>query len=76
MSCSIKGCPGEYEERQIVHTVTHRGQVIVTDNVPAEVCSICGDVLLKPEPVRRIEELLRAAAKPKRTMPMSMLECD
>jgi len=66
MKCSIEGCPGEYEERRIVHTVRHQEQVIVIDGVPAEVCSVCGDVLLKPETVRRIEALLRTA----RTVPL------
>jgi YgiT-type zinc finger domain-containing protein len=40
MKCSIRGCPGEYEERTIVHTVKHKGDVIVIDHVPAEVCSV------------------------------------
>jgi len=70
MQCSIEGCPGTYEERQIVHTVRHQGQVIVIDHVPAEVCSVCGDVLLKPETVRRIEALLSATAQPVRTVPL------
>jgi YgiT-type zinc finger domain-containing protein len=70
MKCSIEGCPGEYEERQIIHTVRYRGQVIVIDRVPAEVCSVCGDVLLKPDTVRQIEELLRAATQPARTVPL------
>ena len=70
MRCSMAGCTGEYEERQIVHTVCYRGQVIVIDHVPAEVCSVCGDALLKPETVRRIEELLRTAAQPARTVPL------
>ncbi len=70
MECSIEGCPGEYEERQIVHTVRYHGQVMVIDHVPAEVCSVCGDVLLKPETVRRIESLLRTASRPERTVPL------
>ncbi|MBU0703502.1 MAG: YgiT-type zinc finger protein [Chloroflexi bacterium] len=70
MRCSIEGCPGEYEERKIVHTVRHRGQVIVIDHVPAEVCSVCGDVLLKPETVRQIETLLQTATRPARTVPL------
>ena len=48
MKCSIIGCPGEYEEREITHTVRHKGRVAVIDHVPAEVCSVCADVLLKP----------------------------
>lgn len=49
MKCGIQGCPGEYEEKRVLHTVRHRGQVIATAHVPAEVCSVCGDVLLKAE---------------------------
>lgn len=70
MKCSIEGCPGVYEEREIVHTVRHHGQVVVIDHVPAEVCSVCGDVLLKPETVRRLEELLRTTAEPSKTVPL------
>lgn len=70
MKCSLEGCSGQYEERKVVHPVRHRGQVIVIDHVPAEVCSVCGDVLLKPETVRRIEEMLKAAGQPARTVPL------
>ena len=70
MKCSIKGCPGEYEERKIVHTVRYQEQVVVIDHVPAEICSVCGDVLLKPETVRRIEVLLRTATHPVSTVPL------
>lgn len=70
MKCSIAGCPGEYEERRIIHAVRHRGRVIVFDHVPAEVCPVCGDVLLKPETVRRIETLLQATVQPARSIPL------
>ena len=70
MKCSIEGCPGEYEERLIVHTVRHHGHVVVIDHVPAEVCSVCGDVLLRPETVRRIEGLLRTKPSPARRVPL------
>lgn len=70
MKCSIEGCPGEYEERKVVHTVRHQGQVVVIDHVPAEVCSVCGDVLLKPETVRQIEMLLRTATQPASMVPL------
>lgn len=70
MKCSIEGCPGQYEERKIVHTVQHQGQIIVIEHVPAEVCPVCGDVLLKPDTIRRIEQLLNAQQKPLRTAPV------
>ena len=70
MRCSIDGCVGEYEQRKIVHTVRHHGDVIVIDHVPAEVCVLCGDVLLKPETVRKIEKLLQTQNQPTGTVPL------
>ena len=70
MKCTIHGCPGEYEARTVVHTVRHHGEVVVIDHVPAEVCTICGDVLLTPETVRRIEILLRTSPAPARKVPL------
>lgn len=70
MKCTIQGCPGEYENRTIVHTVRHFGNVIVIDHVPVEVCSVCGDVLLAPDTIRRIETLLATMPKPARAVPL------
>ena len=67
MKCTIAGCPGVYEPRTVVHTVKHRGKVMVIDHVHAEVCNVCGDVLLTPETVRRIEALLIATPHPAAT---------
>ena len=60
----------DYEARQITHTVRHRGRIVVIDHVPAEVCPVCGDVLLKPETVRHIEALLQDKPEPSRTIPL------
>ena len=70
MKCSIAGCPGEYEAQTIAHTVRHHGRLIVIDHVPAEVCSICGDVLLAPDTVRHVEALLQDSAGPARSVPL------
>ncbi len=70
MKCNMQGCTGEYEERTITHTLRQRGQVVVIDHVPAEVCPICGDVLLKPETVQHIEELLKKASQPDASVPL------
>ena len=53
-----------------MHTVRHDGQVIVIDHVPADVCSVCGDALLEPDTVRRIESLLDEKHKPAMTVPL------
>jgi YgiT-type zinc finger domain-containing protein len=70
MKCSITGCPGDYEERKILHTVRDQGKVMVIDHVPAEVCPACGDVLLKPETVCRLEELTRKPTNSSGTVPL------
>ncbi len=70
MRCSIEGCSGQYEERRIVHTVRHRDKVMVIDHVPAEVCSVCGDVLFKPETVRTLERLLAEPPAPTAAIPL------
>jgi hypothetical protein len=44
--------------------------VIVLENVPAEVCSICGDVLLSLSTVAAIEAMLKDPGKPVRTAPV------
>ncbi len=75
MKCNLSGCPSQYEQQLIVHTVTYHGQVIVIDHVPAEVCSVCGDVLLKPETVRQIERMLRTAPQPVGTVPLYAYAC-
>ena len=70
MKCTIKGCPGEYEHRLIVHTVQREKSVTVIEDVPADVCPICGDVLLTPETIQHIEQLLKCQPHPKRTAPV------
>jgi len=69
-STNINGCPGHYEGRLITHTVHFRGEIIVIDHVPAEVCSECGDVLFKPETVRKIETILRQRTQPTQMVPL------
>ena len=69
MKCSISGCPGEYEAKTIVHIVKRDKDVLVFENVPAEVCGICSDTLLPPETVQHLEEMMRHRPKPDRFAP-------
>jgi YgiT-type zinc finger domain-containing protein len=64
MKCTIVRCSGEYEDKKIAQTSRHAGRLVVIENVPAEACSICGDILLTPDTVRRMEEILREAREP------------
>jgi len=70
MNCTVTGCPGTYEPRDVIHTVRQGGRILVIDHVPAEVCTICGDVLFTPETVRRLEELRQTTTTPTTTVPL------
>jgi YgiT-type zinc finger domain-containing protein len=68
MECANEQCPGRYVPRELAYTLKYDGEVIVIDRVPAQVCSVCGDVLVEPETVRRIQELLASPTTPVRTV--------
>jgi YgiT-type zinc finger domain-containing protein len=70
MKCSIQGCSGHYEDRELVHTVKKGDEVFVFENVPAEVCDVCSDTLLAPDTVRHLEDLMRGKKKPERFAPV------
>jgi YgiT-type zinc finger domain-containing protein len=70
ITCSIQGCSGEYKQKMIVHTLTWNDEFFVFENVPAEVCSVCGDTLLHPDTVRKIELLTRKKKQPERFVPV------
>ena len=70
MKCTIRGCPGEYEQRAIVHTLKRGDDLIVFEGVPAEVCDVCSDTLLAPETIRHIEELIEDHAVPRTHAPV------
>ena len=46
MKCIRPGCPGELEERRIVHTFVREGRPMVVEELPALVCSVCGYTIL------------------------------
>ena len=70
MKCSIDGCAGQYERQLIVHTVKRGDNVIVFQDVPADVCDVCSDTLLAPETVRHLEELMRRGEQPRKRAPV------
>lgn len=70
MKCSVQGCPEQYENRLIVHTVKRGDDVLVFEGVPAEVCDVCSDTLLDPKTVRHIEELIKHQADPRKHAPV------
>ncbi len=70
MKCSISGCPGHYQQRTIIHTVQRGREVLVFEDVPADVCDVCSDTLLAPETIRHIEKLMDTTTKPRSHAPV------
>jgi YgiT-type zinc finger domain-containing protein len=70
MKCTVAGCSGYYEPRRVLHTVRHHGTVVVIDQVPAEVCPVCGDILLRPDTIQPLERLLESLPQPRATIPL------
>lgn len=70
MRCTIAGCPGEYQQCQVVRAVRQGDRIIVVEHIPAEVCDVCGDVLFTPETIERLEVLRQTTAPPIRTAPV------
>ncbi len=60
-------CSGQLEEKTITHPQEYRGRIIILENVPAEVCSQCGEVLLRPDVLERVQEVVWAETAPRRT---------
>jgi YgiT-type zinc finger domain-containing protein len=46
MKCVVQGCPGEMEQRQIVHTFVRNGRPMLVEDLPARVCPVCGYTVL------------------------------
>jgi YgiT-type zinc finger domain-containing protein len=70
MKCSIQGCSGTYELKVIFHTVTHKHEFFAFENVPAEVCSVCGDILFNPDTIRKLDKLILHKTQPKKFIPV------
>jgi YgiT-type zinc finger domain-containing protein len=51
-------CQGDLEKREITYTTVHSGRVIVVENVPAEVCTQCGEPVFRPDVVEKLQKIV------------------
>jgi YgiT-type zinc finger domain-containing protein len=64
MKCIVQGCPGEMEQRRIVHTFVRGGRPIVIEDLPACVCAVCGYTVLDMRVLDMLFALDPATASP------------
>lgn len=70
MKCRIETCPGDYQRKAILFRGKRNGRPVMIDEVPAQVCQVCGDTVLEPHVVRHIEALLRSHERPAKQYPV------
>jgi YgiT-type zinc finger domain-containing protein len=51
-------------QRAVRTTLEYGGHVYILENVPADVCDECGEVLLKPFIAKAVERLVRDGTPP------------
>ena len=65
----MKQCPlcgGELEGRAVTYPQEYKGRIVLLENVPAEVCRQCGEVLVQPDVLERVQKIVWSEAAPKR----------
>jgi YgiT-type zinc finger domain-containing protein len=68
--CYTKGCSGEYQDELVLRAMRFRDRVIVVDDIPAEVCDLCGSTLFTPDVIQKLDQLVRDPQEPSDTVPL------
>lgn len=68
MKCDL--CEGEYREKTVTRNYKWHSKTIVIEDVPALVCDRCGDILIREETVKAIDELLKKDTQPREYAPI------
>ncbi len=61
--CSV--CKGNLKNKKLTYTQELEGKVYVVSDVPALVCSQCGETYLSPDTVDRIQEVIEKGEQKK-----------
>ena len=56
MRCAF--CKGDTEERVIRYVQEFDGRVVIIENVPAQVCTQCGEQLIQPEIAEKVQKIV------------------
>jgi len=73
MKCVVQGCPGEMEQRRIVHTFVRNGKPMLVEDLLALVCPVCGYTVLDLQVLDRLFALDPENETPVRQAPVFRL---
>lgn len=57
-------CKGPIEERRVEHVHRWKGELYLLRNVPAEVCTQCGEVFFGPDALKSMDEVVTSKIQP------------
>ena len=60
-------CGGTMYDKRVTHPQSYMGNIIIMENVPAQVCRQCGEVLLHPAVLERLQKVIWSDVAPERT---------
>lgn len=68
-------CKGLVEERRVEHIHRWKGTLYILRNVPAEVCTQCGEVFFGPQALKAMDEIVTVKGEPEehRSVPVYSL---
>lgn len=67
-------CKGSLEEKHISRVQEYKGHWYLIENLPALVCSQCGEVYYTPNTHDLVLEMVKSKARPTRTETLSVLD--
>jgi len=65
-TCNV--CRGRVEKQLTTYTQWFEGRLIVVENVPAWVCTQCGETYYDPDVVERLQSVIWSAEPPSRVI--------
>ena len=60
-------CGGTIREDTIRHPQEYEGRIVIIENMPVLICDQCGEILLRPETLDKIQQLVWSKSEPERT---------
>jgi YgiT-type zinc finger domain-containing protein len=60
-------CGSPLGRKRVTHPQEYNGRVVILENVPAEVCRQCGEVLLRPGVLEHVQRVVWSEKPPERT---------
>ena len=73
MNCEVCGT-GERRSKLIRYSLSLGDQMVIVENVPATVCSVCGETTLAPDVVERLQNTIRQSGPPVRVVQTPVYE--